>query len=139
MRSASLLVRRRCRNSERSKRRSFSRTLSRSGPQSKAWSWTLTQPGNEHVRSVNAIVGETNDADLNDIRGGHVTRSHVIEAIRSASAGPVKEGAVGAGTGTSAFGWKGGIGSLRVGIRRLTFDVRLDGSAYGFGQLAGGR
>ena len=73
--------------------------------------WTLTQPGNEHVRSVNAIVGETNDADLNDIRGGHVTRSHVIEAIRSASTGPVKEGAVGAGTGTSAFGWKGGIGT----------------------------
>ena len=73
--------------------------------------WTLAQPGNEHVRSVNAIVGETNDADLNDIRGGHVTRSHVIEAIRSAAAGPVKEGAVGAGTGTSAFGWKGGIGT----------------------------
>jgi D-aminopeptidase len=73
--------------------------------------WTLAQPGNERVRSVNAIVGETNDADLNDIRGGHVTRSHVIEAIRSAAAGPVKEGAVGAGTGTSAFGWKGGIGT----------------------------
>src|SRR5688572_23568149 len=101
--------------------------------------WTLAQPGNEHVHSVNAIVGETNDADLNDIRGGHVTRSHVIEAIHSAAAGPVKEGAVGGGTGTSAFGWKGGVGSLRVGIRRLTFDVRLDGSAYGFGQLAGGR
>ena len=74
-------------------------------------SWTLAQPGNQQVRSVNSIVGETNDADLNDIRGGHVTRSHVIEAIRSAAAGPVKEGAVGAGTGTSAFGWKGGIGT----------------------------
>jgi D-aminopeptidase len=73
--------------------------------------WTLAQPGNEKVRSVNAIVGETNDADLNDIRGGHVTRSHAIEAIRSAAAGPVKEGAVGGGTGTTAFGWKGGIGT----------------------------
>ena len=73
--------------------------------------WTLAQPGNEQVRSVNALVGETNDADLNDIRGGHVTRSHVMEAIRSAAAGPVEEGAVGAGTGTTAFGWKGGIGT----------------------------
>ena len=63
------------------------------------------------MRSVNAIVGESNDADLNDIRGGHVKRSHVIEAIRTAAAGPVKEDAVGAGTGTSAFGWKGGIGT----------------------------
>ena len=73
--------------------------------------WTLAQPGNERVRSVNAIVGETNDADLNDIRGGHVTRSQVIEAIRSAAGGAMREGAVGAGTGTSAFGWKGGIGT----------------------------
>jgi len=79
--------------------------------------WTLAQPGNEQVRSVNAIVGETNDADLNDIRGGHVTQSHVIEAIRSAAAGSVKEGAVGAGTGTSAFGWKGGIGTASRRVR----------------------
>ncbi len=73
--------------------------------------WTLTQPGNENVRSVNALVGETNDGTLNDIRGLHVTRAHVESAINSAKIGPVAEGAVGAGTGTVAFGWKGGIGT----------------------------
>ena len=73
--------------------------------------WTLAQPGNEKVGSVNALVGETNDGGLNDIRGLHVTREHVIAAIKSAAAGPVAEGAVGAGTGTRAFGWKGGIGT----------------------------
>jgi len=74
-------------------------------------SWTLRQRGNENVRSVNALVGETNDGGLNDIRGFHVTREHVIAAIDGAAAGPVAEGAVGAGTGTVAFGWKGGIGT----------------------------
>ena len=73
--------------------------------------YTLGLPGNEEVRSVNPLVGETNDGFLNDIRGLHVEESHVLEAIRTASAGPVAEGAVGAGTGTSAFGWKGGIGT----------------------------
>jgi D-aminopeptidase len=73
--------------------------------------WTLAQPGNERVRSVNALVGETNDGGLNDIRGGHVTRAHVIDAVQTAVAGPVPEGSVGAGTGTTAFGWKGGIGT----------------------------
>lgn len=73
--------------------------------------WTLAQPGNERVRSVNALVGETNDGTLNDIRGLHVTRAHVTEAIDRASGGAVPEGAVGAGTGTIAFGWKGGIGT----------------------------
>jgi len=73
--------------------------------------WTLRQPGNEGVRSVNALVGETNDGGLNDIRGFHVTRDHVAAAIDGATAGPVAEGAVGAGTGTTAFGWKGGIGT----------------------------
>jgi L-aminopeptidase/D-esterase-like protein len=73
--------------------------------------YTLAQPGNEQVRSVNAIVGETNDGTLNDIRGLHVTRDHVLDAIRRAAAGPVAEGSVGAGTGTIAFGWKGGIGT----------------------------
>jgi D-aminopeptidase len=72
---------------------------------------TLAQPGNERVVSVNAVVGETNDGGLNDIRGGHVTRDHVLDAIRSASEGPVAEGSVGAGTGTTCFGWKGGIGT----------------------------
>ncbi len=73
--------------------------------------YTLGLPGNEDVRSVNPLVGETNDGFLNDIRGLHVEERHVLEAIRTASAGPVAEGAVGAGTGTSAFGWKGGIGT----------------------------
>ena len=73
--------------------------------------WTLEQEGNHNVRSVNAIVGETNDGGLNDIRGRHVRASHVIGAIEGASGGPVEEGAVGAGTGTVNFGWKGGIGT----------------------------
>jgi D-aminopeptidase len=73
--------------------------------------YTLAQPGNEQVRSVNAVVGETNDGGLNDIRGLHVTRDHVLEAIRGAKTGRVEEGAVGAGTGTICYGWKGGIGT----------------------------
>ncbi|HXT28643.1 MAG TPA: P1 family peptidase, partial [Vicinamibacterales bacterium] len=73
--------------------------------------WTVAQPGNENVRSVNALVGETNDGTLNDIRGLHVTREHVAAAIAGAKSGAVAEGAVGAGTGTVAFGWKGGIGT----------------------------
>jgi D-aminopeptidase len=73
--------------------------------------WTLAQPGNEQVRSVNAVVGETNDGFLNDIRGRHVTIADARRAIESAKGGPVEEGSVGAGTGTVAFGWKGGIGT----------------------------
>ena len=73
--------------------------------------YTLAQPGNEQVRSVNALVGETNDGGLNDIRGLHVTREHVIAAITGATSGPVAEGTVGAGTGTVNYGWKGGIGT----------------------------
>ncbi|MBW8878012.1 MAG: P1 family peptidase [Acidobacteria bacterium] len=73
--------------------------------------WTLEQPGNEQVRSVNAVVGETNDGYLNDIRGRHVTVADVRAALAAAAAGPVEEGSVGAGTGTMAFGWKGGIGT----------------------------
>ncbi|WP_074310578.1 P1 family peptidase [Singulisphaera sp. GP187] len=71
----------------------------------------LAQPGNEAVRSVNALVGETNDSELNDIRRMPVTRAHVLAAIRDAKEGPVAEGSVGAGTGTQCFGWKGGIGT----------------------------
>jgi D-aminopeptidase len=74
-------------------------------------SWMLQQAGNEEVRSVNALVGETNDGGLNDIRGLHVRPAHAIEAIASARGGAVPEGSVGAGTGTRAFGWKGGIGT----------------------------
>ena len=74
-------------------------------------SYTLSVPGNERVMSVNAVVGETNDFYLNDIRGLHVTKQNVIEAIEKASGGPVEEGSVGAGTGTIAFNFKGGIGT----------------------------
>ncbi|HZY82792.1 MAG TPA: P1 family peptidase [Cyclobacteriaceae bacterium] len=73
--------------------------------------YTLNLPGNENVRSVNSIVGETNDGYLNDIRGRHVKQQHVLDAITSASTGPVQEGNVGAGTGTICFGYKGGIGT----------------------------
>ena len=73
--------------------------------------WTLAQSGNDDVRSVNAVVGETNDGRLNDIRARRVTADHVRAAIRAAAEGPVAEGSVGAGTGTVAFGWKGGIGT----------------------------
>lgn len=73
--------------------------------------WTLALPGNEGVRSVNAVVGETNDGRLNDIRARGLTAAHVLVALESAKDGPVEEGCVGAGTGTVAFGWKGGIGT----------------------------
>jgi D-aminopeptidase len=74
-------------------------------------SYTLQQPGNEKVQSVNAVVGETNDGFLNDIRGRHITELHALEAIKQAKSGPVAEGNVGAGTGTVCFGFKGGIGT----------------------------
>ena len=74
-------------------------------------SYTLQLEGNEDVRSVNAVVGETNDGYLNDIRGRHVTEDHVLEAISKASSSNIEEGNVGAGTGTTCFGFKGGIGT----------------------------
>jgi D-aminopeptidase len=73
--------------------------------------WTLSQPGNEAVRSVNPVVGETNDGLLNNIRARALTVAHMLLAIQVASSGPVTEGCVGAGTGTICFGWKGGIGN----------------------------
>ncbi len=73
--------------------------------------YTLTRPGNEAVESVNPVVGETNDGYLNDIRGRHVRREHVLEAITKAAGGPVEEGCVGAGTGTVCYDFKGGIGT----------------------------
>lgn len=79
--------------------------------------WTIAQAGNNNVRSVNALVGETNDSGLNDIRALAVRPDHVGEAIGAARGGAVAEGSVGAGTGTQAFGWKGGIGTSS---RRLT-------------------
>ncbi len=74
-------------------------------------SYMLALPGNENVLSINALVGETNDGYLNDIRGRHITRDDVFAAIKNAKGGPVEEGAIGAGTGTVAFGFKGGIGT----------------------------
>ncbi|MCW8926047.1 MAG: P1 family peptidase [Xanthomonadales bacterium] len=85
--------------------------------------WTLQQPGNEQVGSVNAVVGETNDGYLNDIRARVLTKAHFMEAIRSAKPGAVEEGAVGAGAGTVAFGFKGGIG---------TSSRKLPGNLGGF-------
>jgi D-aminopeptidase len=85
--------------------------------------YTLALAGNEQVRSVNPIVGETNDGFLNDIRGRHVTKAHVLQAIRDAKTGPVVEGNVGAGTGTVCFGYKGGIG---------TASRKLPGSLGGY-------
>jgi D-aminopeptidase len=73
--------------------------------------YTFAFPANADVRSVNPVVGETNDGYLNDIRGRHVTRADVLAAIHAAKTGPVAQGNVGAGTGTVAFGYKGGIGT----------------------------
>lgn len=73
--------------------------------------WMLERDGMEDVRSLNAVVGETNDGGLNDIRARPITADHVRRAIETAADGPVAEGSVGAGTGTRAFGWKGGIGT----------------------------
>jgi len=73
--------------------------------------WMLARPGMEEVRSINPVVGETNDGALNDIRARPITPDDVVRALESASAGPVEEGSVGAGAGTIAFGWKGGIGT----------------------------
>jgi D-aminopeptidase len=103
--------------------------------------WTLKQPGNEDVRSVNAVVGETNDGTLNDIRGRHVTAANAIAAIESARGGPVQEGAVGAGTGTIAFGWKGGIGTssrrLPANLGGWTVGVLVQTNYGGVLQVAG--
>ncbi|MBS3819142.1 P1 family peptidase [bacterium] len=73
--------------------------------------YTLSVPKNQKVRSINPVVGETNDGYLNDIQGRHVKKSDVIKAVKNAHTGPFEEGAVGAGTGTICFGFKGGIGT----------------------------
>ncbi|MHC4179770.1 MAG: DmpA family aminopeptidase [Planctomycetota bacterium] len=85
--------------------------------------YTLSQEGNQEVRSVNPVVGETNDGYLNDIRARRVRREHVLSAIRAARGGPVSEGSVGAGTGTRCLGFKGGIG---------TASRRVPGPAGGY-------
>jgi D-aminopeptidase len=103
--------------------------------------WTLKQPGNEEVRSVNAVVGETNDGTLNDIRARRVRPADAIAAIESAREGPVQEGAVGAGTGTIAFGWKGGIGTssrkLPANLGGWTVGVLVQTNYGGVLQVAG--
>ncbi len=102
---------------------------------------TLTQPGNEEVQSVNAVVGETNDGYLNDIRGMHISPAEVMEAIRAAASGPVQEGNVGAGTGTVCFGWKGGIGTasrkLPQDLGGYTVGVLVQSNFGGNLQIAG--
>lgn len=103
--------------------------------------YTLNQPENEDVRSVNAVVGETNDGYLNDIRGRHLTEADVLQAIKNAKTGPVAEGNVGAGTGTICFGFKGGIGtSSRVLPKKLggyTVGVLVQTNFGGVLQIAG--
>lgn len=91
-------------------------------------SYMLSLPGNEDVLSINPVVGETNDGYLNDIRGRHISSEDVGAAIKGAKGGRVEEGAVGAGTGTVAFGWKGGIGTAS---RRLPPNL----SGYTIGVL----
>jgi len=103
--------------------------------------WTLRQAGNENVRSVNMVVGETNDARLNDIRARIITAHHAVEAIETATSGPVEEGGVGAGAGTVAFGWKGGIGTssrqLPEALGGYTIGVLIQSNYGGILQMDG--
>lgn len=103
--------------------------------------YTLKQPGNENVQSVNAVVGETNDGWLNDIRGQHVTKNDVLAAIQQANTGAVKEGCVGAGTGTVCFGFKGGIGTssrtLPASLGGYTVGVLVQSNFGGVLQIDG--
>jgi D-aminopeptidase len=104
-------------------------------------SYMLALPGNEDVRSINPVVGETNDGLLNDIRGRHIAPEDVFAAIKNAKAGPVEEGAVGAGTGTIAFGWKGGIGTasrrLPASLGGYTVGVLVQSNFGGVLTIAG--
>ncbi|WP_162342439.1 DmpA family aminopeptidase [Cyclobacterium salsum] len=103
--------------------------------------YMLFLEGNEEVGSLNAVVGETNDGYLNDIRGRHVKREHVTEAIKKAKTGPVKEGNVGAGTGTICFGFKGGIGTasrkLPENLGGYTIGVLVQSNFGGVLQIGG--
>ena len=103
--------------------------------------WALEQPGMEGVRSINPVVGETNDGGLNDIRARPVGAEHVRAALEGAAAGSVDEGAVGAGTGTSAFGWKGGIGTssrvLPTSLGGYTVGVLVQSNFGGILQILG--
>lgn len=103
--------------------------------------YMLALPGNEDVQSINPVVGETNDGYLNDIRGRHITREDVISAIKNARGGQVEEGAVGAGTGTVAFGFKGGIGTssrrLPAKLGAYTVGVLVQSNYGGVLMIAG--
>ncbi|GAA0562891.1 DmpA family aminopeptidase [Chitinophaga japonensis] len=103
--------------------------------------YTLQQPGNESVQSVNAVIGETNDGWLNDIRSTPVRKADVLQAIQSAQSGPVAEGCVGAGTGTICFGFKGGIGTasrlLPAKLGGYTVGVLVQSNFGGVLQIAG--
>src|SRR5580704_11451839 len=104
-------------------------------------SYMFALPGNEDVLSLNPIVGETNDGYLNDIRGRHITPDDVFAAIKNAKGGPVEEGDVGAGTGTVAFGWKGGIGTasrrLPTSLGGYTIGVLVQTNFGGVLTIAG--
>jgi len=103
--------------------------------------WMLRQPGMRQVESINPLVGETNDGGLNDIRGRPVTAEAVRRALESAAGGPVQEGSVGAGTGTVAFGWKGGIGTssrrLPASLGGWTVGVLVQSNYGGVLQMGG--
>lgn len=103
--------------------------------------WMLQQPGMQNVRSINPVVGETNDGTLNDIRDRPITPADVRAALTSANTGPVAEGSVGAGTGTIAFGWKGGIGTssrvLPQGLGGWTVGVLVQTNFGGILQVLG--
>lgn len=103
--------------------------------------WLLEKEGMERVRSINPVVGETNDSGLNDIRSRPIRPEHVVAALESASEGPVEEGAVGAGAGTSAFGWKGGIGTssrlLPESLGGWTVGVLVQSNFGGILQMGG--
>ena len=103
--------------------------------------YILSLPGNENVRSVNPVVGETNDGWLNDIRGRHIKKKHVLEAINSASSDLVEEGCVGAGTGTLCLGFKGGIGTasriLPENLGGYTVGVLVQTNFGGVLEIAG--
>ena len=103
--------------------------------------YTLAQPGNENVRSVNAVVGETNDSGLNNIRARFVTKDDVLKALKTAKSGPVEEGCVGAGVGTVSFGFKAGIGTasrvLPKSLGGYTVGVLVQSNYGGVLEIAG--
>jgi D-aminopeptidase len=97
----------------------------------------LALPGNEAVKSLNVVVGETNDGGLNDIRGRHVGEAQLVAALRAAKAGPVEEGSVGAGTGTQCLGFKGGIGTSSRQVADYTVGVLVQSNFGGTLEIPG--